>query len=137
MNGIAIKYVQCCNTFFPHKTADFLLFTHTAVFQNVLQRSSICVVAGFQGNIISILHKCLIFAQNFNLPQNPAIIAYTMLWAGFYLFCSISAALTASWSNLFQAPVAASIITGINPPNTSNTIQPAPTFVLTTLVTDS
>jgi len=36
-------------------------------------------VAGFQGTIISKLHKCFFLAQCFNLPQKPAIIAYCML----------------------------------------------------------
>lgn len=33
------------------------------------------------------------------------------------------------WSNEYQAPVAASIMTGINPPKTSKTIHPAPTLL--------
>jgi len=36
-------------------------------------------VAGFQGTIVSKLHKCFFLAQCFNLPQKPAIIAYCML----------------------------------------------------------
>jgi len=36
-------------------------------------------VAGFQGTIVSKLHKCSLLAQCFNLPQKPAIISYTML----------------------------------------------------------
>ena len=37
-------------------------------------------VAGFQGTIVSKLHKCFFLAQSFNLPQKPAIIAYCMLY---------------------------------------------------------
>ena len=36
-------------------------------------------VAGFQGTIVSSLHKYFFLAQSFNLPQKPAIIAYCML----------------------------------------------------------
>jgi len=36
-------------------------------------------VDGFQGTIVSKLHKCFFLAQCFNLPQKPAIIAYCML----------------------------------------------------------
>jgi hypothetical protein len=36
-------------------------------------------VAGFQGTIVSKLHKGFLLAQSINLPQKPAIIAYCML----------------------------------------------------------
>ena len=36
-------------------------------------------VAGFQGTIVSKLHKCFFLAQCLSLPQKPAIIAYCML----------------------------------------------------------
>jgi len=42
-------------------------------------------VAGFQGTIVLKLHKCFFLAQCFYLPQKPAIIAYCMLAAFFYL----------------------------------------------------
>ena len=86
---------------------------------NCIQRTSICVVAGFEGTFVSSLNKCYLPAQSFDLPLNPAIIAYTMLWAGFipfpvktklhhleemlYLFCNkIHSQLTLS-QNIFQA----------------------------------
>ena len=45
-------------------------------------------VAGFQGTIVSKLHKCFFLAQCFNLPQKPAIIEYCML-GQFFIFLSL------------------------------------------------
>ena len=42
-------------------------------------------VAGFQGTIVSKLHKCFFLAQCFNLLQKPAIIAYCMCVSRMFL----------------------------------------------------
>jgi hypothetical protein len=81
-------------------------------------------------------HLTVLFSQKV-LAVRKANCIYRPVMGRFYLFCSIRTAFTASWSSLYHDPVAASTITGTSPIITSNITQPAPTFVFTTLVTDS
>jgi len=47
------------------------------------QRTGTCDNCGITKRYRFELAQCFFPTERFNLPQNPAIIAYTMLWAGF------------------------------------------------------